>query len=703
MFDIVKRILDDERFTDTRIGTESKYEFSNGNTLPLTGVPHGMNYFALQTSGDKGAWWFDSMKEKFEGVRITHQPSPWMGDFSYLTILPKTKDEEVLYDIKNSIFRPSFNYIRYKNGDNLLFSATRQEGILYFESKENVIFDIKAMGLFLKEDNGFISGYVINMAQSEDPNLKMFIHMRLNTDFTLEEIKDGFRVRTNGNNVSLKITTSFISKELATFRDSITTNNICEMIEISSKRWSNYFDLIEVSKESNKGAYEKFERYNPKEEVSFFYHCLYRCFLFPMKFYERDENKKIIHYDTLSKTIKAGRLYTNIGFWDAQKTLFPLLSLIAKDDFENIMEGIVNSYKDSGYLPKWLSPDERGLMPGTLVDNVIADALTKGIGLKYKEELLKGMIKGATFDSNNPRYGRAAVKAYEKLGYVPSNYHESVNQTLDNSLSDFSISVVANLLGMDDIKEKYFEKSKGFRLLFDEETKLLRAKDEEGNFVSDFNPNRWGNPYTEGSSYQNSYNMYHDIEGLIELFGSKEALESRINDMVNSDIDYEVGDYKMVIHEMREYEAAHFGHIAISNQPSFHLPYIYAYLGKPFKTQIIIKELLLNYFKYRTNGYPGDEDNGSMSAWYVLSTMGIYPICPGKGEYIFGISFFDKMKIKLSNGNILEIETKENYHHKKFVISRVVDGENFSSSFITHEKLMNTKKITSTLGIIPIS
>lgn len=707
MKDLISKVFYNEKFADTRIGTNSKYEYSNGNTLPLVGVPHGQNYFSVQTSSEKGAWWFNPKDLTFEGFRLTHQPSPWMGDFSYLTILPYSKIDSIQYYPGSSVFKPSVNRIEYMDGTNSILTASKYDAIISYESQEKINYSIKAKGLFIEELTDYqvantYAGHVINYADCEDKDFTMHFILQTDSKSQLKKINDEhYIISVEDKKADLRISTSFISRQQALFNFSKMNKNQKLMLEESVSIWEKYLNKIEVDFYMGTSHYDKYESYDRKDKVKFFYQALYRCFLFPMAFYEKDENGADIHFDTTSKTVKPGKMFTNIGFWDAQKTLFPLLALIARDDYEDILEGILNFYKDTGFLPKWLSPDERGLMPGVLVDNVIADACVKNIEPSLMEDLFEAMLDSSEKISESPKYGRKAIKEYDSYGYVPSDFHESVNQTLDNSLSDFSLYLVSKSLGKTDLAHKYLKKSQNWKNLFDHKTKLLRAKDRQGNFEKDFDPLNWGSPYTEGSSYQNSYNMYHDFEGLVDMFDSKKDFADSLDDMTNAVAEYKVGAYKTTIHEMEEYEALKFGHIAISNQPSFHFPYLYYYADQAFKTQLIIRELLLSFFNYNQDGYPGDEDNGSMSAWYVFSSLGFYPICPGKNEYIMGIPLWTKAKIHLFNGNTLEIETNENYHHKKFVDSLFVDDKEFTDRKISYEQLISAKKIQFNLGIVP--
>lgn len=704
MNSIINEILANKKFTDTRIGTDSLREFSNGNTLPLLGTPHGLNYFAVQTDG-RSSWFFNPNEREFQGFRLTHQPSPWMEDFSYMTILPFSKDldteyQKVYYDTDKSTFRPIVNKIIYESGEEAIITADEEAAIINFKADSEVSFKITGPGIDFRKEDGKILGQVINYSGCEDEDFTMYVEIRLDCDFELENIEGYFYIKTKAKEANLKLATSFISEDQATYNYEKACDDICDMIGSAASKWEDYLGIFDVELTRESSQYDQYEVYDRESQVSMFYHCVYRSFLFPTKFYEIDRGGNEVHYNTLAKEVRSGKLYTNIGFWDGQKTLFPLLSLVATKDYEDILEGVYNSYQETGFLPKWLSPDERGLMPGTLVDSVIADAITKDIGNDLADDLLKAMIDSSEKESDDPHYGRYGAYEFRENGYISSDKHESVNQTLDNCLSDFSIGVAAKKLGYDDLAEKYLAYSHNWTNLFDPKSKFLVEKDKDGKFKENFDPYDWGSPYTEGGAYQNSYNMYHDFDKLIELFGSKEAFKNRLDELVNADSNFNIGHYDCVIHEMLEVETAHFGQVGISNQPSFHLPYLYHFVDRPDLSQYLVKNLLLNYFRYDFKGYPGDEDNGSMSAWYILSALGIYPVCPGTNEYMLGIGLFDKVSIKLANGNTLQILVDENYHHKKFVDTIKIDGKVIEERRISHDDFINAKEIVYRLNII---
>jgi len=368
-----------------------------------------------------------------------------------------------------------------------------------------------------------------------------------------------------------------------------------------------------------------------------------------MQFYETDAQGQAHHYSTHLHKVMQGKLYTNNGFWDTYKTVFPLFSLLIPDQYAQFLEGFLNSYRETGFLPRWLSPDERGMMPGTMIDAVIADAAVKNIAPQLLPELFQAMVHGATTISDDPRYGREGLAEYLELGYVPADIPESVNKTLDYAYSDWLISVVAQKLGHTQEADEFAAHSQNYHHLFDARMGLMHPKDRAGHFTDDFDALRWGDGFTEGSAWQNSFAVYQDFPGLIAAFGGSDKFLAQLHQLVDQPAQFHVGSYHTIIHEMREMAAHDFGQLAISNQPSFHLPYLFALAGDSHSTEDLVKQLL-NLFNSSPSGYPGDEDNGSMSSWYVWSSLGVYPVTPGSGNYVFGSPLFEHVTIHLPEG-----------------------------------------------------
>lgn len=692
---------------DTRHGTANQSNYSNGNCLPYTGVPFGMNYFAPQTTDQKGSWWFHPEDRIFQGYRLTHQPSPWMGDFSHFLMTPVsgTLPENSLFHAQSS-YRPeestfcpthlSINQLRYEISSMLIPSM--YGGVLtidYHKNDSGLLLTFPERYQLNVVDSHTITGYLINFSGCEDPDFRFhfilsFEQPLFDTELAIPENSSSILLSFGSiEQQTIRFGTSFISEEQAQvnlLRESAQSPD--EYLEKNRQIWQEYFDKIKIS-------------HHDKKQVSTFYHNLYRVFLFPQTFYEVTKDGEKIHYDTFSKTIRSGVLYTNNGFWDTYKTVYPLYSLIATEKYEEMLEGFLTSYRETGFLPKWLSPDERGLMPGTLIDAVIADAAVKGIRSDLMPEFLIAMKKSATVQSELPNYGRQGTLDYLTYGYVPSTYHESVNHTLDYAYSDFCISQVAAILGDHETSAFYQRQSLNYRNIFDPTVGFMRAKDTNQQFRENFSATRWGQDYAEGSAWQSSFAVYQDFNGLIREHGGEAAFQEKLIKLCNQSPSFEVGGYGFEIHEMSEMAAIEFGQLAISNQPSFHYPYLFSYLGKPEMAQPLIKQLLTQTFNDSPTGYPGDEDNGSMSGWYIFSSLGFYPVTPGSGEYVIGLPLFDHVELKLANGQTLTIESSPNQPQQQFVHQVDRNDQIHSKLFFTHEDLLTGGTIRYHLGTVP--
>ena len=684
---------------DTRFGTASKHAFSRGNTLSYTGVPFGMNYFVPQTSDQEGSWFFDPHLPIFQGIRLTHQPSPWIGDYSWLLLTPITGEisggtlfhRQSSYNLDRAIFNPHFLKIfslRYQIETQL--TPTCYGASIRIEQKQG-----KALSLYLHAVDELTVEQVDkwNLALRQEGEtetnkspLVMFTALSFSTDIeSINQEGQDWRIDLAGAEAQVQLATSFISKEQALFN--LPKQDFEETKTNAKASWEDLlgrFDVVET------GPVDR----------TFFDHCLYRLFLFPQTFYEVNEQGENIHMDLASGTIKPGLLFTNNGFWDTFRTSFPLFALIIPDRYRQFLEGFLNSYRDTGYLPKWLAPDERGMMPGTLIDGLIADSACKGMAPELEEEFLKAMIETATKADPKAINGRHGLAQYQELGYLSTDYHESVSHTLDYAYSDFCISTCAAKLGQEELAQIYAQYSKNYQNLFDPETGYMRARDVDGNFRPDFSPYSWGRDYAECSAIQASLGVLHDISGLSQLMGGKEAFSNYLLKACQSLPLFETTGYGYEIHEMSEMATAPFGQLAISNQPSFHIPYLFRYSNYPQYTSLLIKTLRQKAFRAGWDAYPGDEDNGSLSAWYVWSALGLYPTCPGKASYDLGIPLFNHLRVYLAETNQwLDVRTQQNYEHFHFVQDCQLDGKEKQS--ISHQELLNAKTLDFTLGWLP--
>ena len=684
---------------DTRFGTASKSAFSRGNTLPYTGVPFGMNYFVPQTSDQEGAWFFDPHLPIFQGIRLTHQPSPWIGDYSWLLLTPVTGQpggdslfhRQSSYDIDKACFQPHYLKLfslRYQIETQL--TPTCYGASIRFKQKQG-----KSLSLYLhaaddltieQVDKRTLALRQEGKTETNKNPLILFTALQINTDILAVNQESGdWRIDFADSHAEIQLATSFISPSQALFNLPQTDFDSCKANARAD--WEillHRFDIVETG----------------EADRIFFDHCLYRLFLFPQTFYEVNESGQAIHMDLSTGTVKPGVLFSNNGFWDTFRTTFPLFALIIPEHYHRFLEGFLNSYRDTGFLPKWLAPDERGMMPGTLLDGIIADSACKEMAPDLEEELLQAMLETATKCDPLGINGRHGLAQYQELGYLSTDHHESVSHTLDYAYSEFCIASCSKKLGKTEIADTYNTSSQNYRHLFDAETGYMLARDSQGNFRPDFSPYSWGRDYAECSAIQATLGILHDIPGLIQLMGGKEAFSNYLLKACQEAPLFETTGYGYEIHEMSEMATAPFGQIAISNQPSFHIPYLFRYSDYPDYTALLIKSIRQKAFHPCWQAYPGDEDNGSLSAWYIWSALGFYPTCPGKPNYDLGIPLFDHLRVYLAKENKwLDIYAEQNYSHFNFVKECRLDQTSVSS--IQHQELLKAEQLNFTLSWLP--
>ena len=651
-------------------GTQSARRFSRGNTLPLVCRPNGMNMFAPQTDSSRGPWYFHPADRSFEGVRLTHQPSPWAGDFSYLCFQPQM--DELIVDpvLRWSGFRPEkavlkphlmeYDLLRYKTYFKL--SPTDRGAIMDVDASRHtgkpmfaVIPFNFATEIAVDQENAMICGYTCSYTEAPfKDDFKMYFV--LSFDCAIDGVatkRVGDKAEAVGvylaqKHYTVRVATSFLSIEQAkrNLRQEVEGKTFDEIASAGEAQWEELLSRLQVE------ADEKMLRA--------FYSCMYRAFVFPNKFYEIGEDGKAYHTVPQTDEIKEGVSYTNNGFWDTYRTVYPFYSIVRPEILDEISEGYLNIYDDTGLLPRWLTPCEVNYMPGTLVEAVFADAVCKGLlSQKNQRRALDATVKNSEWISVGRKIGRKCVKEYQALGYVPyDRCDESVNETLDCAYGDFCISVLARACGEMETAETFAARSNNYKNLFDKESGFMRAKDSQGNFRDEvFDCYAWGRDYTEGSAWQNSFAVPHDYVGLAALYGGKEAFLQKIDDLFAAPAEYVPLGYPLEIHEMTEMAAVDFGQCAISNQPSFHIPFLYAEFGETDKSRAVVKAMVDTLFSGEDGGYPGDEDNGTMACWYLFAVLGLYPMCPGKAEYTVSGALVERATLCI-NGKEIELTGK---------------------------------------------
>ena len=649
---------------NTKMGSENHKRYSSGNCYPVCAMPHGMNFFTIQTvQSFTDNWFYSPTSKSFEGIRLTHMPSPWLGDYGKLLIYaqngPYRNHEKhwCSYDPCESIFEPAYIKASLKPDEYTVeVTPTERCAIMRFSFEnalnnrivlvgEDICYDVKDSTVYIKTSQTAAKN---NLPEEKRGSLIEYVVLKLSVPFSYAVNGNEILLELKCDIAEVRLSTSYISFKQAELNmaHELTDKSFDDVKLECEATWQNYLDKIKI-------------RDNNLENIKTFYSCMYRAFLWPRKFYELNENNEPVHLNMSTFEVAPGVAYTDNGFWDTYRTLYPYLSLIDRDIYGEMAEGFYNHYVDTGWLPKWVCPYNVNCMPGMLIEATMGDAIVKNIiRPELCEKVFEAMLKDGEVSSGIRGVGRVGLSEYRRLGYIPYTVaKESVNETLDNTLGDFAIAMAAQKLGKTDIAEKYFNYSKNYVNLFDKKTGFMRGKDENGNFrEGEFDPYEWGGDYTEGSAWQNAFGVYHDIVGLDKLYDGK--LSEKIDELMNAPRYYRIGSYGTVIHEMVEMVDVNYGQCAISNQPSFHVPYIYSELGDPEKTSHHVRELLKR-FNSGYCGYPGDEDNGTTSSWYILSAIGLYQVAPSRPDFATCTPLFDEMTVSLSGGKTLTIRKKD--------------------------------------------
>tara|TARA_R110002049_G_scaffold704_3_gene4654 strand:+ start:3900 stop:6185 length:2286 start_codon:yes stop_codon:yes gene_type:complete len=700
-------------YVNPLVGTDSKPSMSNGNTYPAIAMPWGMNFWTPQTGKMGDGWAYTYAADKLRGFKQTHQPSPWMNDYGQFAIMPLTgktrfteDDRASWYSHKSEIVKPYYYSVYLADHDiTTEITPTERAAMFRFTFPENensqVVLDALDKGSYVKiiPNERKIIGYTTKNSGGVPDNFKNYFVMVFDKDFEStktfngEELLEGLEIETDhagaivgfktkrGEVVIAKVASSFISYDQAELNLKELGNDDFDTIKEKGRAtWNKELGRIKVEG----GSVDQFRT---------FYSCLYRSLLFPRKFFEFDVNGKVVHYSPYNGEVLPGYMFTDTGFWDTFRALFPFLNLMYPELNTQIQEGLANAYKEGGWLPEWGSPGLRNVMVGNNSASVVADAYLKnGVTNTYDiGTLYEALIHGANNEGPLTAVGRAGVDYYNRLGYVPYDVdiNENAARTLEYAYDDFTIYQLAKALNKPKKEINLYKKrSLNYKNLFDPETRLMRGKNKNGEFMAPFNPFKWGDAFTEGNSWHYTWSVFHDIQGLADLMGGNEAFAAKLDEVFSLPPVFDESYYGFVIHEIREMQVANMGQYAHGNQPIQHMPYLYNFAGQPWKTQYWVRETMDRMYTPAPDGYCGDEDNGQTSAWYVFSAMGFYPVCPGTDQYVLGTPLFQKTTLILENGKEISINAPNNSASNKYVNTLTLNGKDYTKNWLSHKELL---------------
>ena len=713
-------------YVSTLVGTESKIELSTGNTYPAVAMPWGMNFWMPQTGKMGNGWAYVYSADKIRGFKQTHQPSPWINDYGQFSILPITGKPEFDQDKRASWFShkaeiatPYYYRVYLADYDIVAeLAPTERACAMRFTYPENdksfVVVDAFDKGSYVKilPEKQMIVGYTTKNSGGVPDNFKNYFVVKFDKPFTYKAaVADGtvgegnteatcnhagaiigFQTK-RGEVVNVQVASSFISEEQALRNLGELKDGCFDRIKAEGRKtWNDVLGKIEIDDQNI-------------DHKRTFYSCLYRSVLFPRSFFEYDAQGKVVHYSPYNGKVLPGYMFTDTGFWDTFRCLFPLLNVMYPSMNTKMQEGLVNAYKESGFLPEWASPGHRGCMVGNNSASIVADAYLKGLRGYDAEELWKAVVHGA--NNVHPTVsstGRLGHEYYNKLGYVPYDVkiNENVARTLEYAYDDWCIYKFGKALGKSEKELKPFlARAYNYKNVFDPETKLMRGRNKDGKFQTPFSPLKWGDAFTEGNSWHYTWSVFHDPQGLINLMGGKQNFNQMLDSVFNVPPLFDDSYYGGVIHEIREMQIMNMGNYAHGNQPIQHMIYLYGYSGQPWKTQYWIREVMDKLYTAHPDGYCGDEDNGQTSAWYVFSAMGFYPVCPGSNQYVLGVPYFDKLTLHLENGKSLTVTAKGNSDDTRYVNAMTLNGETYNHNYLTHDAVMNGGNIVFDMSTTP--
>ena len=709
-------VFDPVEYVNPLMGTQSTYELSTGNTYPAIARPWGMNFWMPQTGKMGDGWAYVYTANKIRGFKQTHQPSPWINDYGQFSLMPVVGTPEFDQDKRASWFphkgevaKPYYYKVYLAEHDVVTeFTTTDRAALFRFTFPENersyVVVDAFDRGSFVKiVGNNRIEGYTTRNSGGVPGNFKNYFVIEFDKSFEYRhtfadgKLSDelyqqanhtgsviGFRTE-KGEKVHARVASSFISFEQAERNlKELGDDDFDALVEKGKTEWNEVLGAIQVEGGS-------------LDQYRVFYSCLYRSVLFPRKFYEFDAAGNIVHYSPYNGNVLSGYMYTDTGFWDTFRCLFPLLNLVYPSRNREIQEGLINTYKESGFFPEWASPGHRGCMVGNNSASVLADAYLKGVRVADVEALYAGLVHGT--EHVHPKAsstGRLGNEYYNKLGYVPYNVgiNESAARTLEYAYDDWCIYRLAKALGRPEEEiDKYAKRAMNYKHLFDPETKLMRGKNQDGSFMTPFSPLKWGDAFTEGNSWHYTWSVFHDPQGLIDLMGGKETFVRMLDSVFAVPPLFDASYYGGVIHEIREMTVMNMGNYAHGNQPIQHMIYLYNYAGQPWKAQYWLREVMNRMYTPGPDGYCGDEDNGQTSAWYVFSAMGFYPVCPGTDQYVLGAPLFPRVTINFENGKKMQIIASGNDDGHRYVERMRLNRKVYTKNYITHADLLKGGRI----------
>jgi predicted alpha-1,2-mannosidase len=710
-----------------------------GGTLPCVGRPYAMTNFLAQTGENKmGRTSYVYEDKSIMGFLASHQPTVWMGDYGYVSVMPQVgelkllpKERALPFDHTDEITKPYFYAVKLNAGNNQQIkaeiAAASRAAIFRFTfpaaEKARIIIQGINLNPELKDDSNDyderikkIKGYIkIDKNRKEitgynpdrvsaqlGPSLPDFKgYFIIQCDKSVESFGTwdnaaiypssseqygtrmggyiNFKTR-RGEQIKIRIASSFISIEQArrNLEKELPGWDFEKLVKITRDIWQQNLSRIKVDGISD-------------DKKSIFYTAMFHTMQFPREFSEDGK-----YYSGFDDKIHSGISYTDFSLWDTFRALHPLLIFTQPQRVNDMITAMLQMYKEGGRLPMWPNPAETNIMISLHADAVIADAYIKGFRGFDAKLAYEAVMKDATIPPVNDTllaYGdrdkwtgfeaRAGLTAYKKLGYVPfGKTAESVSRTIEYSVDDYAIAQFAKALGKTNDYNRMLKQSNNYKNLFDARSGFFLPKNADGKFHT-FNPkDKMGRQdgFTEGDQWTYAFGAMHDAPGMIKLMGGNEKFAAKLDE---------------------NFLDKHYHH---DNEPGHHYIFLYDYCGQPWKTQELVRKHTTENFRNQPLGINGNEDCGQMAAWYIFGVMGFYPVVPGSGIYAIGAPQFPQLTLHYSvNGTpkTLQVTADKISEANKYIQKVSLDGKQLDTPFISHRDIVNGSKLVFEMGPEP--
>ncbi|WP_423149011.1 GH92 family glycosyl hydrolase [Rubrolithibacter danxiaensis] len=715
--------IDLVKYVNTLQGTNSKFELTRGNTYPTTALPFGMHTWTPQTGKNGDGWKYQYQRDSIRGFQQAHQCSSWTNDYAVFSLMPVTGklavdqyERAAKFSHSNEIAKPNYYRVKLDNnittemspterGAHLRFSFPRSRSYLVLDGYTNM-----SMVKIIPSERKII-GYVHN-GRGLKPNFKNYFVIVFDKPFvsfgtwnnrnnevlkgklTDEGMGKGAYIQfKDGEKVQAKIASSYISPQQA---------------ELTLKQELGSFKSLEDTKAAaakiwNKHLGRILAEGGTEEEKATFYSCFFRASLFSRQFFEYDENGNPYYFSPYDGQIHKGYMFTDTGFWDTFRAQFPLNTILYPTMHGRYMQALLAAQEQCGWLPAWSFPGEGGSMIGNHAISLLADAWVKGIRTFDPQQALKAYLHEATNKGPwGPANGRDGWKEYFTLGYVPyPEYREATAKTLEYAYDDFCGYQLAKKTNNPYYEQIFARQMFNYKNVYDSSSRFMRGKNKNGEWSANFDPVEWGGPFTEGNAWHWQWSVFHDIQGLINLMGGEKNFTGKLDSVFSQPNVYKPGTYGGPIHEMTEMVMANMGQYAHGNQPIQHMIYLYNYAGEPWKAQSHVRNVMAKLYSSTENGYPGDEDQGQTSSWYVLSALGFYSVCPGTDEYVIGSPVFKKVTITMEDGKKFVVEANNNSKENVYIQSARLNGKSYSRNYIRYSDIVNGGMLRFEMGDKP--